>query len=366
MSEVRPPSCIYRGDLEPPRIFISSTFEDRLVEIRFQIQKALAEAEMLPVMSELDSFSSMGDRLYEDTIAAVRDCELFVLLVGHRYGSRHPGTGESITHLEYRAARESGIRTLVYVEESLWQIFQDRHKAGDDILSSVPEREEVFAFLRQVAEEDNCHCVTFCHADEILSNLKHQLANLLGAYLRFQAKAVDWIWTERYTHRVEESARLVWILTPDFYWDSSDLEFRKLVRTNVTERDVKYFYLFQQTEDSKERIAEMAAEYEGAMGDSWRDSVFFAGIPSGSFLWCAEQVLYDPGDPEAERAILVDTMDGRNKEHKFDVELGRDRRSEFRRHFQSLWALYSSEPLLKLSGIGGEPVPHDPVVAEHG
>jgi uncharacterized protein DUF4062 len=354
---MRPPSCIYARDLRPPRVFISSTFEDRLLEIRFQIKKALEEAKMEPVMSELDGFPSTGDRIYEDTISAVRDCQLFILVVGHRYGSKHPEVGESITRLEYRAARDAGMRTLVFVEDSLWQIFQDNRRTGEAPPSALPERGEVFEFLRQIAEEDNCNCVGFRHADEILSNLKHQTANLLGAYLRFQEKAADWIWTERFTHSLEESARLVWILTPDFYWDYTDVEFARLVRENVTERGVKYFYLYKEDEGAADRIAEMVAEYEQAAGDLWKSSVFFAGIPADNFFWCAEQVLYNPGHPQLERAILVDTMNGRNKEHKFDVELGRGRRSEFRRHFQRLWSLYSNQPLLSLSGsdVGGVP-----------
>ncbi|HET7418128.1 MAG TPA: DUF4062 domain-containing protein [Solirubrobacterales bacterium] len=345
--EVCPPSCIYAQDLRPPRVFISSTFEDRLLEIRFQIKKALEELRAEPVMSELDGFPTMGDRLYEDTIAAVRGCQLFILIVGHRYGSKHPEMGESITRLEYRAARDAGMRTMVFVEDSLWQIFQDNRRTGSGGGSTALERGEVFGFLTEIAEEDNCNCVAFRHADEILSNLKHQTANLLGAYLRFQEKAADWIWTERYTHRIEKYARLAWILTPDFYWDYADAEFARLVRKNV-ERGMKYFYLYRHNRSAAERIAEMTAEYEESCGDSWRDSVFFAGIPEESFFWCAEQVLYNPGHPQLERAILVDTMDGRNKEHKFDVELGRDRRLEFRRHFQSLWSLYSDQPLVKL------------------
>lgn len=347
---MRPPSCVYDDDLEPPRVFISSTFEDRLVEIRAQVRKALVAAELRPVMSELDSFSSMGDRLYDDTIAAVSGCQLFVLLVGHRYGSLHPQRGKSITHLEYLAARDAGIRTLVYVEDTVWQFFQDRHRRSNgDTASSVPEREQVFSLLEQVADDDKCHCVSFKQADEILSNLRHQTANLLGAYLRFQAKAVDWIWTERYTHRVEGEAQIVWVLTPDFYWDYADHEFSRLVSTNVVDRGTKYFYLYQQRHDSADRIQEMAATYEDAIGEAWRERVFFAPIPKDNFFWCTEQVLYDPGDPTRERGILVDTMDGRNKDHKFDVELGRSRRAAFRQHFSSLWSLHSDEPLLMLS-----------------
>ena len=353
-ADVRPPSCIYESDLDPPKVFISSTFEDRLVEIRAQLRKALIAAEFRPVMSELDSFSSMGDRVYEDTIAAVRGCQLFVLLIGHRYGSRHPQLGKSITHLEYLAARDAGMRILVYVDDSLWQIFQDRHKGvGDALVASAPEREDVFAFLEQVAEKDNCRCVAFKHSDEILSSLRHQSANLLGAYLRFQAKAVGWIWTERYTHGVEKNAKVVWVLTPDFYWDYADTEFNQLVRANVATRGTKYFYLYKQDDDSKSRIREMMAEYDELIGQTWKDSVFFAGIPESQFFWCAEQVLYNPGDPSSERGIFVDTMSGRNKEHKFDVELGRDRRAQFRHHFQRLWSLYSDEPLLALSTRSG-------------
>jgi len=342
---VRPPSCIYESDLEPPKVFVSSTFEDRLLEIRAQLRTMLEASRLRPVMSELDSFSSTGDRLYEDTISAVRGCQLFVLLLGHRYGSRHPDLGKSITHLEYEAARDAGIRTLVYVEASLWGLFQDRANGGE-AAAAVSERKEAFDLLEQIAEKDNCHCVPFASADEITANLRHQVANLLGAYLRFQQKAVDWIWTERYTHGIERAADVIWVLTPDFYWDYADTEFNQLVHENVTRRRVRYFYLFREDRQSGDRIKEMTAQYEKAIGDSWRELVFSAAIPEEEFFWCAEQVLYNPGDPHRERAILVDTMDGRNKEHKFDVELGRGRRSQFRAHFEGLWSAYSNQPLI--------------------
>ena len=135
----------------------------------------------------------------------------------------------------------------------------------------------------------------------------------------------------RYTHGIERAADVIWVLTPDFYWDYADTEFNQLVHENVTRRHVRYFYLFREDRQSGDRIKEMTAQYEEAIGDSWRELVFSAAIPEEEFFWCAEQVLYNPGDPHRERAILVDTMDGRNKENKFDVELGRGRRSRIPR-----------------------------------
>jgi hypothetical protein len=344
--------CLQTADVTPPQVFISSTFEDRLQEIRVQIQSELEAVNYLPVMSELGSFSyTHHDPVYDDTVAAVSACQIYVLIIGRRYGTVHPGRGCSITELEYLEARDSGLPIFVYIQDSVWEGYQ-AHRAGaiqPGAHTHWVDQTEVFTFIERVADADACRCVPFQQAPAILTDLKRQLANLLGGYLRFQAKAAGWLWTEQYTRLIEREADLVWVLTPNFYWDYLDAEFRQIVFANVTQRNAKYFYVFKEGDTNRARINEMVRDYASEVGESWKESVHYAAVPEKEFNWCTEQALFNPGDPKRERGILVDGMDGRNKEDKYNVELGRDKLVDFRRQFQRLWSMYGEGALAVLS-----------------
>ena len=340
------PTCLQRGDVAPPQIFISSTFEDGLGEIRDLLRAELEDFNYLPLMSELGTFRYTHGKsaIYDDTINTVATSQFYILIIGRRYGTAHPQTGLSITELEYLAARKAGLPILVYVEASVW----DGHRAfraraiGEGKYTHWVDDERVFDFIDRVAYQDACRCVPFSYAREIITDFKCQLANLLGGYLRFEVRAAPWLWTESRTRRVESMARVIWVLTPNFYWDYADPEFRDLVFENVTMRGAHYYYLYRSCLENDRRIAEMTRDYSAAMGDAWREAVHYAAIPEAEFNWCTEQALFNPGDPANERGVLVDIMEGRGKAGKHNIELGREKLGELRGQFERLWQRYGA------------------------
>ena len=353
----RVPSCFYPEDLNPPSVFVSSTFDPSLKEVRSRLQQGIRSTGYSPLMSEFVGFGYAHDRrVFDETIAAVASAQICVLLIGGRYGTEHPDKGRSITELEYEEARRVRIPIFVYVQRSVWEGFQAWRSMDleSHLATHWVDDPKVFDFLERIAYEESSRCVSFESSEAVFDDIKEQMANLLGAYLRFQAKAPDWIWTERFTQEVERKADLVWVLTPSFYWDYADPVFRDLVTRNVVERKTRYVYLYRGTDDNDRRISEMTEEYRSRMGDEWRNRVLFAPIPPEEFNWCCEQVLYDPGDPARERGIMVDTMDGRDKKHKFDIEVGRERRSDLKGQFARLWAKHA--PGVELPRLGQAPV----------
>lgn len=90
------------------RVFISSTMSDLANERDAVVQK-LSAFNFEPVNAE--NWSASGSTPWERIAAEIRSCDLFVLILGDRYGfqpTQGPGAAEklSATHLEYRTARD--------------------------------------------------------------------------------------------------------------------------------------------------------------------------------------------------------------------------------------------------------------------
>ena len=109
------------------KIFLSSTFVD-LANIRLQISEWLSGilGANLVVMESLGSDAS-PPRV--NSVTRVRECDLFVGVYAHRYGTVDPASGKSITELELDEARvsfSSGTlrNILLYVidENSSWLV----------------------------------------------------------------------------------------------------------------------------------------------------------------------------------------------------------------------------------------------------
>ena len=83
----------------PWRIFVSSTYED-MIPYREAVSEALTSIEQLPI--GMKHFVSAPDKPLDVCLTDVRRCQLYIVLVGMRYGSIDEESGKSITELEYR------------------------------------------------------------------------------------------------------------------------------------------------------------------------------------------------------------------------------------------------------------------------
>lgn len=96
----------------PWRIFVSSTYED-MIPYREAVSEALTSIEHLPV--GMEHFVSAPDRSLDVCLTDVRRCQLYVVLVGMRYGSVDEESGKSFTELEYEEALKNKIPVLAFV-----------------------------------------------------------------------------------------------------------------------------------------------------------------------------------------------------------------------------------------------------------
>src|SRR4028118_1895841 len=87
------------------QIFISSTYTD-LIEERQAAVSAILKAGHIPAGMEL---FTAGDESQMETIKRwIDESDVYMLILGGRYGSVEPTTGLSYTELEYDYARQQG------------------------------------------------------------------------------------------------------------------------------------------------------------------------------------------------------------------------------------------------------------------
>lgn len=133
-----------------PRVFISSTFYD-LKQVRAQLREIVESLGFEALLSEFPSFPVDPDlQTVEACRKVVADhADLFVLVVGARYGSIVPG-GKSVTNLEYLEARAKGIPIYVFVDKSILAILPVWKKNRDGDYAHVVDTPKLFDFVESL------------------------------------------------------------------------------------------------------------------------------------------------------------------------------------------------------------------------
>ena len=115
------------------KIFISSTYND-LKDYRARLRSEIDQM-LLPSVA----MENFGAQPAEPSVVCdekIKECNVFIGIYGFRYGHIPGPEGLSITELEYKKARELGLRCLCYfLDDSLKPEFQD-------IISSEPEENQ--------------------------------------------------------------------------------------------------------------------------------------------------------------------------------------------------------------------------------
>lgn len=90
---------------DPSRVFVSSTTKD-LGEARERVCKQLLQLDLHPESMDWYASDPSPPKLLDDV--KIKSCGIFVIIVGHLYGSCPPGEEKSFTELEYETARALG------------------------------------------------------------------------------------------------------------------------------------------------------------------------------------------------------------------------------------------------------------------
>jgi hypothetical protein len=177
-----------------PRVFISSTCYD-LKYIRENLKYFIRTLGYEPVLSE------EGSVYYDPTLSAqdsclreVPSCQLFVLIIGGRFGEQYKDTEASITNVEYREAVKSKIPIFALVDNSVhseYFVYQ-KNKANPDIngkkiVYPSVDSTKIFDFIEEVRRNSvNNALVPFSDFSDIEAYLRQQWAGMMFSFLTRQ------------------------------------------------------------------------------------------------------------------------------------------------------------------------------------
>ena len=93
-------------------IFVSSTYAD-LIPYRNEVQHHLIRLEQ--IVRGMEYFGSSPQNSLSVCLSQVRECKVFISILGMRYGSIDEDSGLSYSQLEYNEAIKNNIPTLIYI-----------------------------------------------------------------------------------------------------------------------------------------------------------------------------------------------------------------------------------------------------------
>jgi Domain of unknown function (DUF4062) len=174
-----------------PTVFVSSTFYD-LRHVRESMKRFIESLGYVAVLSEDGAvFYDPQKTAAESCLAEIPNTQMFVLVIGGRYGMLMPERGDlSVTNQEYEAAVANSIPTFALVEQGTYSDYQ-LYKANvsqPEILSciSFPNADSVkiFEFIDRIQSRPlNNALVPFADYRELEVYLRAQWAGLMHSHL---------------------------------------------------------------------------------------------------------------------------------------------------------------------------------------
>lgn len=175
-----------------PRIFVSSTFYD-LKYIRENIRYFIRTIGYEPMLSEDgDVYYNPKKHTHDSCISEVTSCQMFILIVGGRFGGKFKDTEKSITNNEYLEAVKAKIPVFALVETSVHgehHVYNENLKTGGVKVANVikypsVDNVKIFEFIDEVRKNSiNNAIVPFRDFSDIELYLKKQWAGMMFNFL---------------------------------------------------------------------------------------------------------------------------------------------------------------------------------------
>ncbi|WP_407313781.1 DUF4062 domain-containing protein [Desulfosporosinus sp. SB140] len=174
-----------------PKVFVSSTCYD-LKYIRENLRYFIKTIGYEPILSEDGSvFYDPKVHTHDACITEVPNAQMFVLVIGGRFGGQFKSTEYSITNAEYREACKQKIPIFALVEQSVYNEHHVylRNKSNPDIDESKiiypsVDNIKIFSFIDEVRKSAvNNAIVPFTDFSDIEQYLRQQWAGMMFSFL---------------------------------------------------------------------------------------------------------------------------------------------------------------------------------------
>ena len=199
-----------------PAIFVSSTCYD-LRQARADLKSFIETLGFEAILSDFNSFPVAPELDVVDNCLGIVDskADIFVLVVGGRYGSLHD-QGKSVTNMEFVHARAKGIPVYAFVSESVLHVLPVWRTNPNADFSSVSDSPKLFEFVDFLLQMSGVWVFHFDRVNDIVETLRKQLAYLIKDALQFRTKAMAEELTPSLRHLNGLALRLV-IEKPRFW-----------------------------------------------------------------------------------------------------------------------------------------------------
>ena len=162
------------------RIFLSSTFED-LRTHRAAVVKQLDR--MTADHAGMEYFPATAETPLANSLAQLKKCDVYVGLIGFRFGSQAPGTPMSMTQREYEAARELADNGKM---ELLIYLAADNFRLPNTLIQPDSLRSNQMEFRRHLQASHSCRTfsdetdLVLCLATDLYLQAQRQLIGKFG------------------------------------------------------------------------------------------------------------------------------------------------------------------------------------------
>lgn len=247
-----------------PRVFVSSTCYD-LSEVRDSLDSFIRKYHFEPVLSDKsDVYYSPDNHTYDDCLKEVQTCQLFILIIGGRYGGGYKKGVEkpkekskSITNYEYNIAKEHNIPIFTFVKRNVLEnqhLYKETKRQNElkniinnDIYYPAIDNQDtaidIFDFIDEVSGSyKNNGFFKFDYSREIQDILSKQWAGMIYDFLIERQKGKEIIATNLLIQNLklatEKSAELIKMIVNKEYGDDA----YAVIKTIDNETEAKDFF----------------------------------------------------------------------------------------------------------------------------
>lgn len=200
-----------------PRVFISSTYYD-LKNVRADLERFVRDKGFEPVMHERGNVPyGKESALEEYCYREIRNCDIFVALVGGRFGSASKQDQYSISQLEFKTASELQKPTYIFVERDVLAEYKTYTKNRESKIEwSAVNDVRVYKFLDEVfLLPSNNPVAPFETSIDITGFLQEQWAGLFQRLLQESGQQEQLAMVREMRESIQTLRQLVTYLTEE-------------------------------------------------------------------------------------------------------------------------------------------------------
>ena len=273
-----------------PKIFISSTCYD-LRYIRENLKYFISNMGYESVLSEDgDVFYNPDEHTHDACLNEVKNCQIFVLVIGGRYGGKYKKDDKSITNKEYEEAVRLKLPVFTLVERGVLSehhVYQKNkgRPDADEIVYPNADDTKIFEFIDEVRKSPYNNAIfPFADFRDIESYLKKQWAGMVYNFLvnQIETRKVSDLFEEIHaaTDKIEYYTRQVAMQTGDATTKALVKIYELMTGDRIVQTLKNYWYIeITPYTIVQHHTLDSICDYQIEVSEEPRDALWWGGPP---------------------------------------------------------------------------------------